>query len=186
LKRYLALRWTETYPNAPARVQTSLVTFIEDEPDRMYWGLDGMSHTLRPRDYEILQEWPVEDDPDYDAIELDYYRNHRPAIPSTERGYTSGWIAPDGTFYACAYGGHEGLAYRIWVTLFGKSGHSGMLENTWIKLSTHTVIENEHLIIEVTQAQRDTLMDIITGAEEYPEWQRQVLRALQRLNGEDV
>lgn len=47
------------------------------------------------------------------AHDLQNYDPYAPWGKQLEPGYDIGWLAPDGTLYACSYAAHESLAYNV-------------------------------------------------------------------------
>lgn len=68
----------------------------------------------------------------------------------------SGWIRPDGAFFACAYMGHVNLADRLGST-------EGKMEQTWVKIQSNALLThiglNDFRLPDrgVTQAQFNTM-----------------------------
>ena len=91
-------------------------------------------------------------------------------LPTPTRTVTnhSGWLSPEGKFYACAVMGHVGLADQLGYT------EDEIEKLGWIKISTGEIIPNgcpPNYFAHGTQAQKNILWDYCQEhGKKYPYW----------------
>ena len=124
--------------------------------DNGYWEIDG------DRLVNACGGWhPYDPSPDDEIIESDWdYINWLRAKDAISDKYTTGWIAPDGTFYGCDYQNHHYVAEYLDMT-------ETMMENKgYIKIYLNPIWTDgygdkyEYFSFgHMTQAQIDTLIN---------------------------
>lgn len=138
----------------------SLVAITEKNPEKLHW-FGGPSYMMIGNDVEIYDEFLVEEfswaeDPE-DEIELAYYRKWCP--PKKTDLSATGWIAPNGDFYGCAYGEHDRVAKQIVAVVYDDLYLSTrkLEEKGWLRIQDGFVYGHD---VDPTQAQIDTAWDI--------------------------
>ena len=142
----------------------SLARLEPDEPDMFYWGYGGTKWVLRST--EVLEHLGKVCSDDYDKqreIELNFYKKYHPIKASLVS--SAGWLAPDGKFFPCNYGQHDGLAFVIAINYYNSLGGVRKLEEMgWVLVMDEgyvvTVSRGRDTEFQMTQKQLDTLFDL--------------------------
>lgn len=135
-----------------------LVAQTATHPDRMYW-FGGVSYAYFNPSVQILHTLGTTDDPDVeDAFEIEYWREWNP--PAVTPISLNGWLAPDGKWYGCEFGAHDGVAKQISAALYGILGDSDDLESRcWLRVQDGMVVTVREF--QATQSQIDILGEIV-------------------------
>ena len=125
---------------------------------KINWGA-GFSWCCLPADqFEIIAEFPYEDDNDIHAAEVLFAKMFAPK--AQEPCARMGWIAPNGDFYPCGYVCHDDLASTLCLVfeLSGWGGPTHSLEKAgWGKLGSSGLFS----VDSATESQTKTLEEIL-------------------------
>ncbi len=131
--KLLVITWMETPANKTMAPRLRGPYLVEKGrrkgEETLEWGSGG--YMSWPKNANILYEYDVEES---ELAELMFLREYKPAKPS-KLVASEGWLSPRGEFYACGYGGHDGLATRITATLWATLGSTQLLEQYgWVRV----------------------------------------------------
>lgn len=148
----------------------SLVCF-KNEKD-FYWGQTSSFCTML-EEYKIVEIIGKVPSSKWDDMEIAYVKKYQP-IKSSDVKESAGWLAPDGKFYTCSYGGHRSLSIKLSCHYYDQIEDSTKIleEKGWIKVYKNGVIgwdESKELENFITKKQKSTLSDLILidGSEEW-------------------
>lgn len=139
---------------------------LDRESNELYWGLSGPSRMSIPPDdrFLIVKSYGSFDDENEDEI-YDFIDEVRRKYmcedfpPQSEIKDSSGWLAPDGSFYPCEYAGHMDLAMDIcaWQGWDGGyTGYTALQDRGWLRVDAEYIPFTK----ETTQAQLVTLLKL--------------------------
>jgi hypothetical protein len=167
--KYEAIKWQGV---------VSLLAVSVKYPGRLYWS-GGSSYCIRTPDMEVLKEYYTTDfDDDEDALEVQYKRDFYPPTPNPVG--PSGWLAPDGHFYGCEWGGHDSLAENITATINGTLDGTKALESLgWLRIQDGGIVTWGDYI--PTQSQIDTMYDLQNRNDIDEKFVRRAKQSLSRL-----
>ena len=146
------IRWevTPATSEQPAYVRGPFL--VEREGNKLWWLHGG--YMSWPENAEILAEYDYDNDHIEDA-EIRFYREFH--LPITALKLSEGWLSPEGEFYPCDYGEHEGLATRITAVRYGALTGAEALRRQWIKVQQYWYREPDG---HITDAQRETAFQL--------------------------
>lgn len=83
------------------------------------------------------------------------------AVPVKIEQHTTGWLGPDGKFFACAYWGHLTLARKLYYRINGKSAAYCGSYDDWLERNGWRKLQDGRWFFHddgrVTQAQLDAM-----------------------------
>ena len=134
------------------------------EGESIYWD-GGPGHCpFDEQKYQVVKryDWPKED-PD-DAA---FYREFGPQPEALRQ--SAGWLAPDGRFWPCEYGGHSELERELSFEIYGEYGTWNTIENRgWVKIYPDGLcvppfrwVDHARHDISLTPAQGEALLDLV-------------------------
>lgn len=138
-----------------------------NHPDRLYHSGGGPSYVpVSYVSFRVLKIYDPVDFPsdfegetDWEALNVQFYRDFPPK--SGEIG-ESGWLAPDGTFYACESYEHDYVSESLSAVYYNTLvGTQELEEHHWLRISRGVGCFIRDT--KPTQAQINTLQDLVMG-----------------------
>lgn len=144
----------------------SLVCFCNKRKDldSFYWGQSPSWSVLNEKD-EILKEYGIIPEKDWDKLEIEYIKEFHPIIVS-EPKQSAGWLAPNGNFYSCYSSGHDPLAKHlcaIWYNTIEDCVNK-LEKEKWMRIYEDGMVicwdGFKEVFLESTSEQKETLENL--------------------------
>jgi len=169
MKELIDITYTLTFPNAEDRTFEH-VLFLRRR-DRLYDARGGPTWTLLPQKHTIHKSYGfffrkpddfAQMDRDYDKLD-EIYKAHACQYWKIEPSPiidSSGWIAPNGDFYACGHSEHAGVAAMLAITQFDtlRDGEKTLDDAGFIKVSSNFAIIASRG--KQTEKQKETCLEL--------------------------